>query len=99
MRLAFTLFISFFLLLQTGCSSGKTGNEEKYSGIIKPAGITIYQYGTHRLETQNDLYALRSDTVNLTEYEDQEVEITATRIAGYPVDGGPVFLLVTKVKN
>ncbi|SDR87881.1 hypothetical protein [Christiangramia echinicola] len=99
MRLAITLFTSFFLLLQTSCSSGRTHNEEKYYGIIKPAGITTYQYGTHRLETQNDFYALKSDTVNLEEYEGQEVEIMASHIEGYAVDGGPVYLLVTKVKN
>ena len=99
MKLVFTLFTCFFLMLQSRCSSVKICEVDKYSGVIKPAGITTYQYGTHRLETQDDFYALRSDLIKLEEYEDLEVTITASRIEGFLVDGGPVYLLITKVKN
>ncbi|GAA4311280.1 hypothetical protein GCM10023115_33140 [Pontixanthobacter gangjinensis] len=93
--------IGIFLLLavQSSCGSLNPEKSKQYSGIIKPAGITTYQYGTHRLETKGAFYALRSDSIDLEQYEDQKVKITATRIKGYPVDGGPVFLEVTKVKN
>ncbi|SDS30710.1 hypothetical protein [Gramella sp. MAR_2010_147] len=99
MKFIFTIMASLFLLVQNGCNSDNANDEEQYTGIIKPAGITTYQYGTHRLETQQKVYALKSDKINLENYEDQEVEITATLIEGYPVDGGPVYLLVTKVNK
>ena len=85
-------------LLIVACKSSDSGETgRQYSGIIEPAGITTYQYGTHRLQTENDFYALTSDSVNLTNYEGEKVKLTASQIEGYPVDGGPVYLRVTKV--
>ena len=99
MKLFSAIGIMLLLLVQTGCGSMNSEKLKQYSGIIKPAGITTYQYGTHRLETKGAFYALRSDEIDLEKYEDQKVKVIATRIEGYPVDGGPVFLLVTKVKK
>jgi hypothetical protein len=47
-----------------------------YTGIIKPAGISVYQQGTHRLVLSDDRFVLlESDTVDLNGYVDEEVEV------------------------
>lgn len=68
------------------------------TGTIREQGITSYQYGTHTIETENNFYALKSEAVDLSKYLDQEVTIVAEKIEGYPVDGGPDYLLVLEVK-
>lgn len=67
-------------------------------GVLKQQGITTYQYGTYTLSGEDGFFALSSNEVDLGPYVDQEVEIRATKIAGYPVDGGPVYLQVQAVK-
>lgn len=99
MKLISALSFTFLLMIQTGCSSGNIDKEQLYSGIIKPAGITSYQYGTHRLETKDTFYALKSDQIDLKDYEDEKVNITASKIQGYPVDGGPIYLEVQKINR
>lgn len=69
-------------------------------GTIQEQGMTTYQYGTHTITTANDdFYALKSDSVDLGTYVGKEVTITAEKIEGYPVDGGPVYLKVLEVKE
>lgn len=69
-------------------------------GTIQEQGMTTYQYGTHTITTSNDdFYALKSDSVNLGNYVGKEITITAEKIEGYPVDGGPVYLRVLEVKE
>lgn len=69
-------------------------------GTIQEQGMTTYQYGTHTITTSNDdFYALKSDSVNLGNYVGTEITITAEKIEGYPVDGGPVYLRVLEVKE
>lgn len=99
MKLFSTLALGIIILFNTGCVSGNTTERQKYSGTIEPAGITSYQYGTHRLETGNEFYALKSEAVDLARYEGRKVSIIATKVEGYPVDGGPVYLKVKKVKT
>ncbi|TRO67510.1 hypothetical protein [Christiangramia sabulilitoris] len=84
--------------LGLGCKTEYMGNNIQYTGTIKAAGITSYQYGTHILESGDDFYALRSAEADLTNFEDQEVKLWAEKIAGYPVDGGPEYLEVKKVE-
>jgi UDP-galactopyranose mutase len=67
-------------------------------GVIKKQGITTYQYGSHILKTEGKFYALRSKTVDLNNYIDQKVKLAAEKIEGYPVSGGPDFLLVKSVE-
>lgn len=81
------------------CDSVPGDSSRKYSGTIEPTGITSYQYGTHRLEARDTFYALRSKTIDLSQYEGQKVTISATPIQGYPVDGGPEYLEVRSVEN
>jgi len=97
MKLISAISLLFLLLIQSACGSVNTDDEQQYSGILKPAGITSYQYGTHRLETNDTFYALKSDQIDLKDYEDEKVNITASEIQGYPVDGGPIYLDVKKV--
>ncbi|MCB7482039.1 hypothetical protein [Christiangramia sediminis] len=97
MKLISAISLIFLLLIQSACGSVNTDDAQQYSGILKPAGITSYQYGTHRLETSDTFYALKSDQIDLKVYEDEKVTITASKIQGYPVDGGPVYLDVKNV--
>ncbi len=84
----------------TGCKTGEQQDDSgTYSGTIEATGITSYQYGTHTLQTDNEFYALKSEVINLSDYEGKSVTITAKRVEGYPVDGGPVYLNVQKIKN
>lgn len=68
-------------------------------GKIEQQGITSYQYGTHTITASDDFYALRSEKVNLDEYVGEEITIYAKKVEGYPVDNGPVYLEVEKVKD
>ena len=99
MKLFSGLVIGIIILFSTSCGSGNTDEGKQYSGTIEPSGITSYQYGTHTLDAGDEFYALKSEVVDLSQYEGEKVTITATKIEGYPVDGGPVYLNVTKVKN
>lgn len=85
------------LFLSFGCKTSVNNDTMKVTGTIEPQGITSYQYGTHTLSNEDIFYALKSDSVDLNDYLNQEVTITAEKIEGYPVDGGPEFLLVLKV--
>ncbi len=67
-------------------------------GTIKKQGITTYQYGSHVLNTETAFYALRSESVDLDIYANQKVKIKAEKIEGYPVSGGPDYLLVKSVE-
>lgn len=68
-------------------------------GVLEEQGITSYQYGSYTLTADDGFYALSSAEVNLKPYVGKEVEIRATKIEGYPVDGGPLYLQVTHVKE
>ena len=85
------------LLFITGCSSTK-GTSLEITGTIREQGITTYQYGTHTISNQEQLYALKSEAIDLDQYLEKEVTIRAEKIEGYPVDGGPEYLLVLEVK-
>lgn len=69
------------------------------TGTIQEQGITSYQYGTHTITTQDDIfYALKSDAVDLDVYVEEKVTLVAEKIEGYPLSGGPEYLLVLEVK-
>lgn len=98
MKLFSAIAVGILIFFSTACGSGNAEGQT-YSGTIQPTGITSYQYGTHTLESGDEFYALKSETIDLSQYEGQKVTVNATKIEGYPVDGGPVYLNVTKVKN
>jgi hypothetical protein len=71
------------------------------TGTIQKSGITTYMYGTHVLKDDNDktLYALTSDTINLDDYVNiKNITVKGSLIRGYPVDGGPDYLMVIEVE-
>lgn len=90
-------------LVLVACSSQKNDYDSKtrsqYTGLIEKQGITSYQYGTHTLNTEAALYALKSETVDLDSYVGKTISLTAELVDGYPVDGGPIYLNVIKIKK
>ena len=67
-------------------------------GVIQEQGITTYQYGTHVLQSGGrTLYALTSKSVKLGDYVGKQVRVSGTKVPGYPVDGGPEYLDVSRV--
>ncbi|WP_029036980.1 hypothetical protein [Salinimicrobium xinjiangense] len=110
MKTLISFFFGSFLILFTATCGTVTEEDRSASavineksmeitGTIQKQGITSYQYGTHTITTANDeFYALKSETVDLDDYLDEEVTIVAEKIEGYPLSGGPVYLLVHEVK-
>jgi hypothetical protein len=94
-----------FLVLFTATCNNATDNEQsktdnmEVTGTIQQQGITSYQYGTHTLTNDDTFYALKSEAVNLDDYIDEEVTIIVRKIEGYPLEGGPEYLLVLEVVN
>jgi major membrane immunogen (membrane-anchored lipoprotein) len=68
-------------------------------GIIKKQGVTTYQYGSHTMKTTDGFYALKATDIDLDAYIDQQVTIRGETIKGYPVSGGPDYILVKDIKR
>lgn len=95
MKLFKSLFVGITYLLLVSCDKEDLNPKNiEITGIIKEQGMTSYQYGTHTLSG----YALRSKTVSLDNYVNQNVTIVGYKVNGYPVDGGPDYIEVKKVK-
>ena len=101
------LLTSLTLFFFTATCNNQTSNEKsmdtatsiEVEGTIEAIGMTSWQYGTHTLTNDENFYALRSKTVKLDQYEGKTVTIIAQKIEGYPVDGGPEFLEVLRIKD
>ena len=98
MKILFNLTLGLFLLVFTATCSSTTNNSVTVTGTIEQQGITSYQYGTHTFSGEGIFYALKSETIDLDQYLEKEVTIKAEKIEGYPVDGGPDYLLVLEVR-
>lgn len=96
------LFLSGLLLFffTATCSNATQNDKDKMeiTGTIEQQGMTSYQYGTHTLTNEETFYALKSEKVNLDNYLGETVTVIAEKISGYPVDGGPEYLMVLEVK-
>lgn len=70
-------------------------------GQISKIQISSWQYGTHILKdnTGRILLALRSSIVNLQNYEGKFVILEGDIIQGYPVDEGPRYVDVKRIKE
>lgn len=99
MKYSSAIIISILFLISTACGTSRSDEDNTYSGIMQPAGITSYQYGTHILKAENTFYALKSDNIELKDHEGKKVNLQAKKVEGYPVDGGPVYLNVTKINE
>lgn len=93
MKKIFFIFASFLLLFVTeGCVFEKKTEETPVQkttesvvkmGKIIPKEITIYENGTHYLVTpQGEKFLLKSSVVDLSKYEEKNVEITGTSASG-----------------
>ncbi|MGI0108000.1 hypothetical protein [Salinimicrobium sp. WS361] len=111
MKSALTLFTVITLLLSAQTCNNSQIQEDttpaaevnektmELTGTIREQGITSYQYGTHTITTSDDkFYALKSDAVDLDDYVEEKVTLVAEKIEGYPLSGGPEYLLVLEVK-
>jgi len=98
--LAFLLSGFMLLFFTATCNNAVQQNDKmEITGTIQQQGMTSYQYGTHTISNEDTFYALKSENVDLDDYLDEEVTIVAEKIEGYPLEGGPVYLLVLEVKN
>ena len=95
--------IVLILLIGISACSKEDGLGDKVTetGTIKLLEASTFQYGSHILvdSQYNMLYALRSDKLNLNNYNDQNVKIVGNLIEGYPVDGGPDFVEVKAIET
>ncbi|WP_424495358.1 hypothetical protein [Salinimicrobium sp. GXAS 041] len=96
----FTYLITgtLLLFLTAACNQNKSKNHLEITGTIQEQGITSYQYGTHTLTNSETFYAVRSDSVNLNDYLNEEVTVMGQKISGYPLDGGPEYLEILEIK-
>jgi len=90
------LFVVIIICLSViSCNKDNSDpNPVEVTGTIQKQGITTYQYGTHTISG----YALRSSSVTLDNYVNQNVTVVGYKIEGYPVDGGPDYIEVEKIK-
>ncbi len=95
------LVLTFLLVVAASCKKNTKTGVIKANGTIHQQGITTYQYGTHILTDSSGekVYALQSDMLTLDSYLNVYVEIEGNKIKGYPVDGGPEYLKVSKIKE
>ncbi|MFD2245598.1 hypothetical protein [Pontibacter ruber] len=98
----FYLLIFFASILCFSCSEEVSPQEPvNASGRVVKNEVSSFMYGTHLLVQGEDsvAFALRSSTINLDNYLHQQVRVTGKTIAGYPVDGGPIYVEVTRVEE
>lgn len=89
------LLQSIVCLFIISCKDHQTESRKiELSGTIKQQGITTYQYGTHTING----FALKSSSVDLDKYLNKKVTVIGQKIEGYPIDGGPDYIEVEKIK-
>lgn len=96
------VFLYFFTATcnnQQTQTSMNTKTNIEVEGKIEAIGMTSWQYGSHTLTNDETFFALRSEKVDLKQYEGKNVRVTASKVDGYPVDGGPEFLEVLSIKE
>lgn len=96
MRLLRTTLLGILIcLLAISCDKDDINSKRiEIIGSIQKQGITTYQYGTHTISG----YALRSSSITLDDYINQNVTVIGYKIDGYPVDGGPAYIEVEEIK-
>lgn len=87
------------LIIIAANSCVKTGsNTIIITGELNKQGITTYQYGTHTISDGKTTFALKSATIDLQKFEGKKVTVHGNKVEGYPLEGGPDYLEVTKVE-
>ena len=88
--LALTLFLGVF----SACARDEAAQVTVTGTVVKQQALTTYQYGTYGIEG----HAIKSEGIDLEQYVNKKVQATGEKIEGYPVDGGPEYLEITKIK-
>jgi hypothetical protein len=70
------------------------GDTIEITGTIQKQGVTTHQYGTHTIKD----YAISSSSVTLDNYINQKVTIIGQKVDGYPMEDGPEYITVKKIK-
>jgi len=99
MKAIFLSLVTSLIFLNATCDRQNSEEQMQLTGTIESQGITSYQYGSHVLNSEEEFYALKSEILNLDEYIGTDVTVLGSKIEGYPVDGGPDYILVTEVKD
>lgn len=102
MKKALLLVLSVFVVGMSSCSTMKnkaTTEMVTLTGAIEEAGMTTYQYGTHKIKAEDKTYALKSSKINLNDYTDKSVTIKGTKVSGYPLEGGPELIEVLEISE
>lgn len=96
MKLLKSLFVGIIICLSLISCDKENGNPDniEITGTIQKQGITSYQYGTHTISG----HALRSNSIDLDNYVNQNITVSGYKIDGYPVDGGPDYIEVEEIK-
>jgi len=94
------ILLSIVVAGLSSCSTVKnsaTSEDITLTGTIQEFGMTTFQYGSHKMKSADTLYALRSSKVQLQDYLDKAVTLKGTKVAGYPIEGGPALIEVTSI--
>ena len=87
------------LMIGLGSNSCSQNSENtdliKVTGTIEALGMTTFQYGTHRIEK----YVIKSENIELQEFLNEKVTISGKIAEGYPIEGGPILLIVEKIEQ
>jgi len=96
MKLLKSLFAGIMICLTVLSCDKENSNPDniEITGTIQKQGITSYQYGTHTISG----HALRSNSVDLDNYINQNITVVGYKIEGYPIDGGPDYIEVEEIK-
>lgn len=90
-------------VLLTACSSVSNKNKEvhnyNYAGTLEVLEMSNWMYGSHTLTTEDgEFYALKSDAIDLNDFNDQPVHLFGDEMEGYPLNNGPKLIDVKKVQ-
>ncbi len=91
-----TLLILIIPIFIFGCDRTTTVKE---TGNIQKQGITIYMYGTHILVGEDYTLILKSETIDLDDFINENVTIKGNQIEGSSLNGGPEYIDVVSVKR
>lgn len=91
----------FFVLILFLMSSSACDRDDRIEvkGLIEAQGMTTYQYGSHVMFCEDEMIALYSNNIDLDQYIGTEIVIIGNIVDGYPIDGGPRYVEVIRVKD
>lgn len=95
------LVLLFSFLIFSACDLLDPKEKVIVSGKLEKLQASVWQYGSHILKNNEGklLYALESSKIKLDNYAGQIVYLEGSKIEGYPVEGGPLFLEVNIVRK